>query len=110
MQYTLIEYMPECHRESHRAAGNSGRYPHNGAERVYVEGDIASDDLHAEWAEIVKDGLRLEDIPEQDRDDILSEIPSDALPDVRDLDDEAACAGDYRHDQERDDQLTGDRE
>jgi hypothetical protein len=29
----LVETMPEQHRESHRAAGNWGDYPHNGAER-----------------------------------------------------------------------------
>ena len=29
----LVETMPDQHRDSHRAAGNWGRYPDNGAER-----------------------------------------------------------------------------
>jgi len=29
----LVETMPDCHRESHRAARNWGSYPANGAER-----------------------------------------------------------------------------
>lgn len=29
----LVEHMPDCWRASHRAAGNWGSYPHNGAER-----------------------------------------------------------------------------
>lgn len=32
----LIEIMPEHHRSSHRAAGNWGIYPHNGAKRRIV--------------------------------------------------------------------------
>lgn len=33
----LIETMPEWLRDSHRAAGNWGCYPHNGAERRIVD-------------------------------------------------------------------------
>ena len=52
----IVEYMPEYHRASHIAAGNSGAYPANGAVRVRVERSCA-DRLIAhdgqEWAEIV---------------------------------------------------------
>jgi len=33
----VVERMPDHLRDSHRAAGNWGIYPHNGAERVIVE-------------------------------------------------------------------------
>lgn len=33
---TKIEYMPKELRASHKAAGNSGRYPSNGAIRLQV--------------------------------------------------------------------------
>lgn len=36
-EYVVIETMPEHVRGSHRAAGNWGVYPHNGAERHVVE-------------------------------------------------------------------------
>jgi hypothetical protein len=36
-----IDWMPESLRESHRAARNSGRYPHNGALRLRVNSDCA---------------------------------------------------------------------
>lgn len=55
--YTLIEYMPVQHRVSHTAAGNDGRYPHNGAVRVYVEGDVDAHQLDARWASIIKADL-----------------------------------------------------
>jgi hypothetical protein len=38
----VLERMPDQHRGSHRAAGNWGRYPGNGAERTVVS---------REWAE-----------------------------------------------------------
>lgn len=104
--YSLIEYMPEHLRASHVAARNSGTYPHNGAQRVYVEGEISASQLHPEWAEVISDGLLLSEIPEQDREDILAEIPTDALAPVRDLDDEEACRADYLMDEERDWRLT----
>ena len=37
MTQYLIETMPEHLRDSHRAAGNWGDYPHNGAERSIVD-------------------------------------------------------------------------
>lgn len=48
----VVEWMPEWLRESHRAAGNSGVYPHNGAIRVRVSRQCAAD-LAGEWCEIV---------------------------------------------------------
>lgn len=56
--YVVIETMPDCWRESHRAAGNWGRYPHNGATRVVmtrVEAeDIVADDSDG-YDHIVRD-------------------------------------------------------
>jgi hypothetical protein len=37
----IVEFMPEALRASHVAAGNSGTYPHNGAERIRVSRDCA---------------------------------------------------------------------
>ncbi len=37
----LVEFMPEQHRASHRAAGNRGSYPHNGSIRIRVERSCA---------------------------------------------------------------------
>lgn len=39
---TTIEWMPEHLRESHRAAGNSGQYPANGALRLHVCDECAA--------------------------------------------------------------------
>lgn len=54
----IVEIMPEALRESHRAARNSGQYPHNGAERFVGELDdweeLADDDEEGQWVEIVK--------------------------------------------------------
>lgn len=36
-----VEWMPPQYRESHRAAGNAGVYPHNGALRLRVTTDCA---------------------------------------------------------------------
>lgn len=51
-----LEYMPRWLRESHEAAGNSGRYPHNGAERAVVERGCAESIVDAEdgWASLVE--------------------------------------------------------
>lgn len=98
--YTLIEFMPEQHRSSHIKAGNAGRYPHNGAERVYVEGDITRRDLHARWASVIEDGIRGADLPPGA--DVRHYIPDEALPEVRDPDEEAACRGDYLRDAAKD--------
>lgn len=43
----LVEWMPEYLRASHIAAGNSGRYPHNGAIRIRIHhacADLLCDD------------------------------------------------------------------
>ena len=56
MTYTLIEYMPMHLRDSHRAAGNSGRWPHNGSERLYVAGDVPPSELD-EWASVLAEGV-----------------------------------------------------
>jgi len=37
----VVDYMPEFHRDSHRAAGNCGSYPDNGSVRVRVERSCA---------------------------------------------------------------------
>lgn len=56
-QTVLVEYMPEQYRASHRAAGNPGACPHNGAVRVRVERSCAklllTDENAREWARIV---------------------------------------------------------
>lgn len=53
----LVEYMPEWLRSSHEAAGNSGRYPLNGADRVRVQKTCAELLLGTgpEWVSIVSD-------------------------------------------------------
>ena len=75
MKYTLLEYMPVHLRAGHLAAGNSGRYPSNGAERVYVEGDVESRLLDPRWAEIVEDEIR--ELPEGET--ALADIPEEAF-------------------------------
>lgn len=42
----IVEYMPEHLRASHTAAGNSGVYPHNGAQRIRVEASCADSITH----------------------------------------------------------------
>jgi hypothetical protein len=50
----LIETMPDCHRESHRAARNWGRYPGNGAERrIVTEAELPADD--AEYDHVIRE-------------------------------------------------------
>ncbi len=57
-QMVVIEYMPPYLRESHRAAGNPGIWPHNGSIRVAVERSCANMLLAGEpdhyWAKIVE--------------------------------------------------------
>lgn len=57
-EMVVVEYMPECLRESHRAARNSGVYPHNGAVRVACCRQCAEEllalDGEDEWSEIVQ--------------------------------------------------------
>lgn len=52
----LIEWMPPYLRESHRAAGNAGVYPHNGSVRALVEWSCGQTLLDAEpdWAREVE--------------------------------------------------------
>lgn len=40
-ELVLVETMPDHLRDSHRAAGNWGVYPHNGAERVLMSREDA---------------------------------------------------------------------
>lgn len=51
----ILEWMPPQHRESHKAAGNSGRHPHNGASHLRVDPDCAARIIaeDGEWASIV---------------------------------------------------------
>lgn len=53
-RHVLVETIPASDRASHSAAGNSGRWPHNGAVRYLVPADVA-EDLEDEWTEIVRD-------------------------------------------------------
>lgn len=51
----VVEWMPEWLRASHKAARNSGVYPHNGAARVAVHPECAANILEhdPDWAEKV---------------------------------------------------------
>ncbi len=49
----LVEFMPEQHRASHVAAGNRGRYPHNGARRFRCATECAERLVDGEWIEVV---------------------------------------------------------
>ena len=69
----VMEYMPEYLRASHRAAGNAGTYPANGAVRVAVEVECADllirseggeDGDGGEWSRIVPDA-RIEDYADE---------------------------------------------
>ena len=53
----LVEYMPAQHRGSHRAAGNRGTYPANGAVliRVSAECGDAMVEHDGEWCSIMAD-------------------------------------------------------
>lgn len=84
--YTLIEYMPVALRSSHLSAGNSGRYPENGAVRAYLEGDVPPHYLHPRWASIIEDNLRREDIPADEWIRTLDDHP-EALAPYQDPDD-----------------------
>lgn len=50
----LVETMPECHRASHRAAGNFGTYPHNGAQREWMPQSAVEIDDADEYDHIVR--------------------------------------------------------
>jgi hypothetical protein len=51
----VIEVMPRHLRASHEAAGNSGVYPHNGAERFRVEVGAGREyaESDPEWTQFV---------------------------------------------------------
>lgn len=58
--YVVFEYMPECHRSSHRAAGNWGRFPANGSERVLrlrADAEQAAADDSDHYDTIVRDAV-----------------------------------------------------
>jgi len=61
----VVEFMPECFRASHQAAGNSGRWPVNGSIRFRAErscAEMLAED-HGEWVEILgPDADLLEDV------------------------------------------------
>lgn len=50
----LVEYMPRQSRASHEAAGNSGRYPLNGADRFICSASDAEWLVENEGAEILR--------------------------------------------------------
>lgn len=54
-EYVLVERMPEYLRASHRAAGNWGAYPHNGAKRVLVHRDWAPEEGDDEYDHVIRD-------------------------------------------------------
>ena len=53
----LVEWMPDEHRASHAAAGNSGSYPDNGASRAAVERSCADlmVETDGEWVRIISE-------------------------------------------------------
>lgn len=55
-EMAVVEWMPECIRASHVAAGNRGSYPHNGAWRLTVESSCAERIVESdpEWSTIIK--------------------------------------------------------
>lgn len=55
-----VEVMPRHLRESHRAAGNSGVYPHSGARRYIVDRSCVVED---EWTYIIRDATPSDDYP-----------------------------------------------
>lgn len=55
----IVEWMPHEHRASHAAAGNSGSFPDNGAQRIAVERSCAElmIDTDGEWARIITEDV-----------------------------------------------------
>lgn len=53
----LVEYMPDQHRASHRAAGGRGTYPHDGSIRIRVEQSCADGIVESdgEWCRVVEE-------------------------------------------------------
>lgn len=50
----VVESMPEHFRASHEAAGNSGSYPHNGAERVLMDRGNAEHFTDGAWVSVLR--------------------------------------------------------
>ena len=48
---SVIEWMPNHLRDSHRAAGNRGLYPHNGSQRLILSPECAEAYLESEGEE-----------------------------------------------------------
>lgn len=61
----VLEYMPDYIRGSHRAAGNWGSYPHNGAKRCVVDHvtaeELVNDD--SDGYNSIVDGADIADYP-----------------------------------------------
>lgn len=55
----IVEWMPNEHRASHTAAGNSGSFPDNGASRAAVERSCADlmVETDGEWARIITEDV-----------------------------------------------------
>jgi hypothetical protein len=52
----VIEWMPPHHRSSHVTAGNSGRWPTNGASRIAIDKDcleFCQDGKEDEWCQVI---------------------------------------------------------
>lgn len=98
---TLIEFIPVHLRASHEAAGNSGSYPLNGAERAYVDStSFIPGDLHPRWAEVIEDGIAAADVPEGEP--VLMDLPDDAWSECLTPAEAAAYAADRANDQSKD--------
>ena len=56
-EMVMVEWMPHYFRESHKAAGNRGQYPANGALRIAAEQTCADIAVRSdpEWTSIVGD-------------------------------------------------------
>jgi hypothetical protein len=86
----VVETIPESLRASHAAAGNSGSWPHNGAERIVMDRADAEElvEHDPEWSEI----LEGEDPADYgDNDETMKEITDEQIEALRS---EAAQAGD----------------
>ncbi len=69
----ILETMPDHLRASHRAAGNWGTYPHNGATRVVCERAIAEQEVeedHDGYAAIQRAATD-DDLPNYDHHGLL---------------------------------------
>jgi hypothetical protein len=55
-KFVIVETLPKWTRESHKAAGNSGSYPGNGADRVRMLRNQAEVEVEAdpEWTSILR--------------------------------------------------------